>query len=85
MAETLAAKQFPFTWEAKDVRGTRIRGKTMAVNEAAVRATLRRQGLHHPARPLHVTPQANPCRDFDPSVRGSIIALEPGGTESKRN
>jgi type IV pilus assembly protein PilC len=45
MAETLAAKQFPFTWEAKDIRGTRIRGKTMAVNEAAVRATLRRQGL----------------------------------------
>jgi type IV pilus assembly protein PilC len=45
MAETLAAKQFPFTWEAKDIRGTRVRGKTMAVNEAAVRATLRRQGL----------------------------------------
>jgi type IV pilus assembly protein PilC len=45
MAETLAAKQFPFTWEAKDIRGTRIRGKTMAANEAAVRATLRRQGL----------------------------------------
>ncbi|MGD8907260.1 MAG: type II secretion system F family protein [Gammaproteobacteria bacterium] len=45
MAETLAAKQFPFSWEAKDIRGTRIRGKTMAVNEAAVRATLRRQGL----------------------------------------
>jgi type IV pilus assembly protein PilC len=45
MAETLAAKQFPFTWEAKDIRGTRIRGKTMATNEAAVRASLRRQGL----------------------------------------
>ena len=45
MAETLAAKQFPFTWEAKDIRGTRVRGKTMAVNEAAVRASLRRQGL----------------------------------------
>jgi len=45
MADTLAAKQFPFTWEAKDIRGTRIRGKTMATNEAAVRASLRRQGL----------------------------------------
>jgi type IV pilus assembly protein PilC len=45
MAETVAAKQSPFNWEAKDVRGTRVKGKTMAANEAAVRATLRRQGL----------------------------------------
>jgi len=45
MAESVAAKQYPFTWEAKDVRGTRVRGKTMAANQAAVRATLRRQGL----------------------------------------
>jgi len=45
MAETLAAKQYPFTWEAKDLRGTRIRGRIMAANEAAVRASLRRQGL----------------------------------------
>lgn len=44
MAE-IAAKQSPFTWEAKDIRGTRIKGKTMAANEAAVRASLRRQGL----------------------------------------
>ncbi len=45
MAQTAAAKQSPFTWEAKDVRGTKVRGKTMAANEAAVRASLRRQGL----------------------------------------
>ena len=45
MAETLAAKQYPFTWEAKDLRGTRVHGKIMASNEAAVRASLRRQGL----------------------------------------
>jgi type IV pilus assembly protein PilC len=45
MAQTAAAKHSPFTWEAKDVRGTKVRGKTMAANEAAVRASLRRQGL----------------------------------------
>ena len=45
MAQTAAAKQSPFTWEAKDVRGTKVRGKIMAANEAAVRASLRRQGL----------------------------------------
>ncbi|MGB5622117.1 MAG: type II secretion system F family protein [Gammaproteobacteria bacterium] len=44
MAET-AAKQYPFNWVAKDVRGAQIKGKSMAANEAAVRATLRRQGL----------------------------------------
>jgi len=44
MAET-AAKQHPFNWVAKDVRGAQIKGKSMAANEAAVRATLRRQGL----------------------------------------
>jgi type IV pilus assembly protein PilC len=44
MAE-IAAKQYPFTWVAKDVRGTQVKGKSMAANEAAVRANLRRQGL----------------------------------------
>jgi len=44
MAET-AAKQHPFNWVAKDVRGAQIKGKSMAANEAAVRASLRRQGL----------------------------------------
>ena len=38
MAET-AVKQHPFNWVAKDVRGTQVKGKSMAANEAAVRAT----------------------------------------------
>jgi type IV pilus assembly protein PilC len=44
MAEAVA-KQHPFTWEAKDVKGARVKGKLVAANEAAVRANLRRQGL----------------------------------------
>jgi len=44
MAEA-AAKQHPFTWEAKDMKGARVKGKLVASNEAAVRANLRRQGL----------------------------------------
>jgi type IV pilus assembly protein PilC len=40
-----AAKQLPFTWKGKDQRGTVLKGTVMAVNEAAVRASLRRQGL----------------------------------------
>jgi type IV pilus assembly protein PilC len=43
MAE--AAKQYPFYWQGKDQRGTVLKGTVVAVNEAAVRASLRRQGL----------------------------------------
>jgi type IV pilus assembly protein PilC len=40
-----AAKQYPFSWQGKDPKGTVIKGTLIAVNEAAVRASLRRQGL----------------------------------------
>jgi type IV pilus assembly protein PilC len=40
-----AAKQYPFSWQGKDPKGTVLKGNLMAVNEAAVRASLRRQGL----------------------------------------
>jgi type IV pilus assembly protein PilC len=40
-----AAKQYPFSWRGKDQKGTVIKGTLIAVNEAAVRASLRRQGL----------------------------------------
>jgi type IV pilus assembly protein PilC len=39
------AKQYPFSWEGKDPKGTTLKGTLVAVNEAAVRASLRRQGL----------------------------------------
>src|SRR6056297_3874927 len=40
-----AAKQYPFSWQGKDQKGTLLKGSLIAVNEAAVRANLRRQGL----------------------------------------
>src|SRR6056297_1333114 len=40
-----AAKQYPFSWQGKDQKGTLLKGSLVAVNEAAVRANLRRQGL----------------------------------------
>ncbi len=45
MAESTVVKQFPFNWEGTDRRGKRIKGKTMAVSETAVRSELRRQGI----------------------------------------
>ena len=34
-----------FLWEGKDKRGNKVRGKSLAANEAALRADLRRQGV----------------------------------------
>jgi type IV pilus assembly protein PilC len=44
MAET-AAVSTPFLWEGTDRKGNRVKGKSMATTEAAVRADLRRQGV----------------------------------------
>lgn len=44
MAET-AISSIPFLWEGTDRRGKKVKGKSMAANEAAVRADLRRQGV----------------------------------------
>ena len=40
-----ATKQIPFIWEGTDRKGKRIKGKSLASSEAALRSTLRRQGL----------------------------------------
>ena len=45
MAQSVAVDQSPFNWEGTDSRGKRVKGKTVAANEAAVRAELRRQGV----------------------------------------
>ncbi|HSG58092.1 MAG TPA: type II secretion system F family protein [Woeseiaceae bacterium] len=45
MAESAVAGNVPFLWEGTDRKGNKIKGKSMAANEAAVRADLRRQGV----------------------------------------
>ncbi len=44
MAET-AVMKMPFQWEGTDRNGKKVKGKSMAADEAAVRADLRRQGV----------------------------------------
>ncbi|MFO0453907.1 MAG: type II secretion system F family protein [Pseudomonadota bacterium] len=39
------SKQTPFVWEGKDKKGNKVRGKSIAANEQALRADLRRQGV----------------------------------------
>jgi type IV pilus assembly protein PilC len=45
MAQLAPAQQSPFVWEGTDKKGKRIKGKMLAVSEAAVKADLRRQGV----------------------------------------
>jgi type IV pilus assembly protein PilC len=45
MAQSVAVNQTPFQWEGTDSRGKKVKGKTIAANEAAVRAELRHQGV----------------------------------------
>jgi type IV pilus assembly protein PilC len=45
MAQVATAQQFQFVWEGTDKKGKRIKGKMLAVSEAAVKADLRRQGV----------------------------------------
>src|SRR6202045_4480578 len=45
ISATVAKKETQFIWEGKDKRGHKVRGKTLAANEAALRADLRRQGV----------------------------------------
>jgi type IV pilus assembly protein PilC len=45
MAQTAAVSDTSFLWEGTDRNGKKIRGKSLASDEAAVRADLRRQGV----------------------------------------
>jgi type IV pilus assembly protein PilC len=38
-------RDVPFSWEGRDKRGTRVKGKSLAPDEKALRADLRRQGI----------------------------------------
>jgi type IV pilus assembly protein PilC len=38
-------RDVPFAWEGRDKKGSRVKGKSLAPDEAALRADLRRQGI----------------------------------------
>src|SRR5580704_16784288 len=45
ISATASKKDVQFIWEGKDKRGHKVRGKSLAPNEQALRADLRRQGV----------------------------------------
>ena len=60
---TAIKKEFAFTWEGKDRKGNRVSGRSLAVNENALRADLRRQGIS----PLKVRKQGGSGRKGKPT------------------
>ncbi len=45
MANSAVMSKVPFLWEGTDRKGKKVKGKSMAADEAHVRADLRRQGV----------------------------------------
>ena len=45
ISATARKRETQFVWEGKDKRGNKVRGKSLAANETALRADLRRQGV----------------------------------------
>jgi type IV pilus assembly protein PilC len=45
ISATASKRETQFLWEGKDKRGHKVKGKSLAVNEASLRADLRRQGV----------------------------------------
>src|SRR5271167_3253378 len=45
ISATATKRETQFLWEGKDKRGNKVRGKSLAANEATLRADLRRQGV----------------------------------------
>ncbi len=45
MADSAVASKIPFLWQGTDKNGKKLKGKSLAGDEASVRADLRRQGV----------------------------------------
>ena len=58
VSASVTKKDTQFLWEGTDKRGKKVRGKSLAVNEASLRADLRRQGV----APTRVKTQSNALR-----------------------
>ncbi len=71
ISATATKKETQFLWEGKDKRGNKVRGKTLAANEAALRADLRRQGV----AATRVKTQSNTFRSGGKITDGDIAVF----------
>ena len=86
ISATATKKETQFLWEGKDKRGNKVRGKSLAANEATLRADLRRQGV----AATRVKTQSNAFRSggkvenagyrgIQPSARDHDVGRHPDG------
>ena len=68
---TASKRETQFIWEGKDKRGNKVRGKSLASNEATLRADLRRQGV----AATRVKTQGKPLFGGGGSVSNEDIAV----------
>ena len=73
ISATASKKETQFLWEGKDKRGNKVRGKSLAANEAALRADLRRQGV----AATRVKTQSNAFRSRRQGQRRRISPYSP--------
>src|ERR1700677_4245457 len=71
VSATATKRETQFIWEGKDKRGHKVRGKSLASNEAALRADLRRQGV----AATRVKTQGKPLFGGGGSVSNEDIAV----------
>jgi len=71
ISATATKKETQFLWEGKDKRGHKVRGKSLAPNEAALRADLRRQGV----AATRVKTQSNTFRSGGKITDGDIAVF----------
>jgi type IV pilus assembly protein PilC len=64
-------RDIPFTWEGRDRKGNRVKGKSSAPDERTLRADLRRQGI----APSRVRKQAKPLFSSGGRVKPEDIAV----------
>ena len=71
VSATAGKKDIQFVWEGTDRRGKKVRGKSLAANEAALRADLRRQGV----APTRVKTQSNAFRGGGKVTPGDVAVF----------
>jgi type IV pilus assembly protein PilC len=71
VSATAGKKDIQFVWEGTDRRGKKVRGKSLAANEAALRADLRRQGV----APTRVKTQSNAFKGGGKVTPGDVAVF----------
>jgi type IV pilus assembly protein PilC len=71
MAQAAAVKEFTFTWEGVDRRGSRIKGVSDGPSESFIKSQLRRQGIN----PIRIRKKSSLFGKRKKAIKGQDIAI----------